>query len=62
MKVLREKVQGPQAKTQREIAKELGVSPQYLNDVLGENRKLTTEVASALGFIELERKFVRKSK
>jgi plasmid maintenance system antidote protein VapI len=29
---------------------ELGISPQYLNDILSDNRRLTTEVAAAVGF------------
>lgn len=57
MKFLREKVAG--RKTQKEIARELGVTPQYLSDILGENRRLTPEVAAALGFRKLPDAYVR---
>lgn len=36
--------------TQKEIAKQIGVSPQYLHDILWERRKISEDVAKALGF------------
>ncbi len=62
MKHLRERVNGPRGKTQRQIAAELGVTPQYLNDILGENRRLSPEVAAALGFIKQPDRYVRSRK
>jgi plasmid maintenance system antidote protein VapI len=59
MKALREKVNGPRGKTQKQVAAELGVTPQYLNDILGENRRLTPEVAAALGFIKQPDRYSR---
>jgi plasmid maintenance system antidote protein VapI len=60
MKVLRERVEGPRGKTQQEIARELGVSPQYLNDILADRRRLTPELASAVGFIKQPDRYTRK--
>jgi plasmid maintenance system antidote protein VapI len=50
LKALREKMDGPRGKTQLQIARELGFSPQYINDVLADRRRLTPELASTLGF------------
>ncbi len=35
--------------SQRELAKELGVSPQYLHDVINGRRSVGTEIPKALG-------------
>lgn len=42
------------------VAKSLGFSPQFLSDVLGERRPVTRELASSMGYRELERRFVKK--
>lgn len=47
---LREKVE--QAGSQKQIATELGITPQYLNDILSDKRRLTEELAAAIGFIK----------
>lgn len=47
--------------TQAQLARDLGFSPQFLNDVLSNRRKLTGELASALGFNEEPRRFTRKA-
>ena len=47
--------------TQAQLARDLGFSPQFLNDVLSNRRKLTEELASALGFHEAPRRFTRKA-
>jgi plasmid maintenance system antidote protein VapI len=58
LKALRERID---AKSQKEVAVALGFSPQFLNDVLGNRRNLTSQLASALGFHECPRRFTRKS-
>ena len=58
LKALRERID---ATNQKSVAVTLGFSPQFLNDVLGNRRKLTSDLASALGFHECPRRFVRAS-
>jgi transcriptional regulator with XRE-family HTH domain len=60
MKFLRERTQGRGA--QKECAAELGVSAQYLSDVLADKRRLTPELASAIGFIKQPDRYKRKEK
>jgi plasmid maintenance system antidote protein VapI len=38
------------ASTQKDVAKALKVSPQYLNDVLNERRGISYKLARAMGF------------
>lgn len=42
--------------SQSEVAKELGVSPQYLSDILREKRSVSEAVAAKLGFERVWRK------
>ena len=49
MKFLREKAESKRG-AQKQLALELGISPQYLNDILSDKRRLTPEVAAAVGF------------
>jgi plasmid maintenance system antidote protein VapI len=58
VKALRERID---ATNQKSVAVELGFSPQFINDMLGNRRKLTSELASALGFRECPRRFTKKS-
>jgi plasmid maintenance system antidote protein VapI len=61
LKMLREKIDRRKRQaTQAAIAKELGFTPQYLNDVLGGKRPVSRNLAGSLGFRELDRSFVRK--
>ena len=59
LKYLRERLDGPRGKTQAAIARELGFSPQYLSDVVGERRVITKQLAEALGFKEQPRVFLK---
>jgi plasmid maintenance system antidote protein VapI len=59
LKALRERLDGPRGKTQAEIARELGFSPQFLSAVVGEQRPITKQLARALGFYEQPRTFIR---
>jgi hypothetical protein len=38
---------------QAEVAKELGISPQYLSDVLNKRRELGKKILNAMGFDRL---------
>ena len=38
------------ASTQKDVARQLGISPQYLCDLLAERRPITEEVALKMGF------------
>lgn len=58
VKILRERLE--RARTQKALSVELGFSPQFVNDVLANRRKLTKELASALGFREHPRQFTAK--
>ena len=49
MKFLREKAESKRG-AQKELAARLGISPQYLNDILSDKRRLTPEIAAAIGF------------
>ena len=57
VQALREKLD---RSTQSAVAKQLGFSPQFINDVLADRRKLTTQLADALGFHEAPRTFTKK--
>lgn len=59
LKELRERLDGPRGTTQAAIARELGFSPQYLSDVVGEKRPITRQLAEALGFREQPRTYLR---
>jgi len=59
LKALREKVQGPRGTTQKQVAAQLGITPQYLNDILSDKRRLTPEVAAALGFRKQPDRYLR---
>jgi len=59
LKALREHLDGPRGKTQAALARELGFSAQYLNDVIGEKRPVTKQLAEALGYREEPRVFVK---
>jgi transcriptional regulator with XRE-family HTH domain len=37
-------------RTQKDVAKDLGISPQYLSDILKGRREISAEVARRLGF------------
>jgi len=37
-------------RTQKDVAKDLGISPQYLSDILKGRREISTEIARRLGF------------
>jgi plasmid maintenance system antidote protein VapI len=58
-KFLLEQTTPPRGKTQAAAAKELGFSPQFINDVLGNRRGLTDALADSLGFRRVTY-FVRK--
>ena len=58
-KCLRERTTPPRGTTQTAAAKELGFSPQFINDVLGNRRGLTNALAGSLGFRRVTY-FVRK--
>jgi plasmid maintenance system antidote protein VapI len=58
MKFLRERASRKRG-AQRQLALELGVSPQYLNDVLSGNRRLTEDIAVAIGFRKQEDRYTR---
>jgi plasmid maintenance system antidote protein VapI len=49
-KFLREQTTPPRGETQKQAAKALGFSPQFINDVLGNRRGLTDALADSLGF------------
>ncbi len=49
------------AKTQRQLAAELGFTPQFINDVLKGRREFTENLANALGFEKLPDRFVRQN-
>lgn len=49
LKFLRETAESKRG-SQKELAARLGISPQYLNDILSDKRRLTPEVAAAFGF------------
>ena len=49
-KSLRDRLSPPHGTTQKEVAQELGFSPQFLNDVLSGRRDLTERLANSLGF------------
>jgi plasmid maintenance system antidote protein VapI len=59
LKYLRERLDGPRGQTQAAIARELGFSAQFLNDVIGEKRPVTKQLAEALGFKEQPRVFLK---
>lgn len=40
-------------KTQREVAKELGISYQYLNDILQGRRNISDNIAKRLGYTRI---------
>ena len=46
-------------KTQKEAAKKLGISPQYLNDLLKQHRPITEKIAGKLGW-KLQKTWVMK--
>ncbi len=51
MKHLREQyVSPPRGRTQAAAAKELGFTPQFINDVLNGRRGMTDNLADSLGF------------
>lgn len=47
---LRERISPPRGTTQKEVARKLGFSPQFLNDVLNQRREITERLADSLGF------------
>ena len=57
LKFLREKVS---RSNQKDVAQSLGFTPQYLNDVLGERRPITAQLAESMGYHEIPRRFTRK--
>lgn len=60
LKVLRERFQPRAGETQTQTAAKLGFSVQFIQAVLSGSRPLSENVASALGFNEEPRTFVRK--
>ena len=60
LKALREKIDGRQGVTQKEIAANLGFSPQFINDVLSGRREVTNALASSLGFHKLPERWIKK--
>jgi plasmid maintenance system antidote protein VapI len=60
LKSLRERMNGRQGTTQKEIADKLGFSPQFINDVLGGRREVTDTLASSLGFRKVPDRWTRK--
>ena len=58
LKALREKSEAP-GKSQRTIAAEMGITPQYLSDILSDKRRITPEVAAAAGFRKQPDSYVR---
>ncbi len=57
LKALRERID---ASNQKTVAVEIGFSPQYINDVIGNRRNVTDQLASSLGFRECPRRFTKK--
>ena len=58
-KELRDRFTPPRGTTQKEVAKELGFSPAYIYAVLAEQLPVTPQMAKALGFEEVPRRFVK---
>jgi plasmid maintenance system antidote protein VapI len=58
MKFMREKAEARRG-AQKQLAAELGISPQYLNDILSDKRRLTPEIAAAIGFRKQPERYVR---
>jgi len=58
IKLLRQRLA---TRTQAALADELGISPQYLSDILNERREPGAKVLDALGITRIS-KYVRKSK
>ena len=50
LKYLRERFTPPRGLTQKEVARRLGFSPQFINDVVGGRRAVTDALAESLGF------------
>jgi plasmid maintenance system antidote protein VapI len=58
MKFLREKAESRRG-AQKQLASELGISTQYLNDILSDHRRLTPEIAAAIGFRKQPDRYAR---
>lgn len=46
--------------TQKRVASDLGVSAQFLNDVIAGRRDISENLANALGFTKLPNAYIRK--
>jgi len=57
LKELRERIDAE--KQQAVVARQLGFTPQFLNDVVGGRRPITERLANSLGFREEPRSFVK---
>ena len=49
-------------KKQTDVARELGITPSYLGDVIAGRRGIGPKIASALGFVKQADRYVRKAK
>jgi len=58
MNALRDKANSRRG-AQRQLASEIGITPQYLNDILFGKRRLTDEIAAAIGFRKQEDRYTR---
>ena len=60
LKILRERATPRAGQTQASVARKLGFSPQFINDVLAGKRDLTDALASSLGFHRSPAVYTRK--
>jgi plasmid maintenance system antidote protein VapI len=60
LKILREQATPQAGQTQASVARRLGFSPQFINDVLAGKRDLSDSLASALGFHRAPTVYTRK--